>query len=75
MNIPGKHVKRTRFVETERFVVVVEVDAIIPDADPTEPCFGPETVQLLREVEKRAHAGDMRWLVEHGRVYERVNAA
>ncbi len=74
-NIPGKHVSRTRLVRTERFVIAVEVQAIIPDADPSEPCFTPDVVEFLREVERRAHQGDVAWLKRHGRVYAAVEAA
>jgi hypothetical protein len=49
MNLPGKRVRRIRLVRTDRFVVAVEVEAVIPDADPSEPCYEPEVVELLRE--------------------------
>ncbi|MDZ4687163.1 MAG: hypothetical protein SH850_18960 [Planctomycetaceae bacterium] len=75
MQIPGKRVRRTRLVQTPRFVVAVEVDAVIPDDDPGEPCFEPETVQFLREVAERAEQGDVVWLRSHGKVYEAVDAA
>ncbi len=75
MRIPGKRVNRTRLVRTERYVVAVEVEAVIPDDDSSEPCFEAETVQLLREVEARANADDLNWLREHGRVYQAVDAA
>ncbi len=75
MMIPGKRVKRTRFVQTDRFIVALDVDAVIPDEDPSEPCFEPATVELLKEVESRAKRGDRAWLMQHGRVYERVTAA
>ena len=75
MRVPGKRVRRTRLVRTERFVVAVEVEAVIPDADPSEPCYEPETVELLREVESRARAGDVGWLRQRGKVYEAVDAA
>jgi hypothetical protein len=54
MNIPGKRVGRTRLVRTDRFVIAVEVEAVIPDADPSEACFEPQVVELLREVESHA---------------------
>jgi hypothetical protein len=73
--IPGKRVKRTRFIQTDRFVVAVDVEAVIPEEDPSEPCFEPDTVELLRQVEKHAKQGDRPWLMQHGRVYERVTAA
>ncbi|HZL34243.1 MAG TPA: hypothetical protein VFC78_02970 [Tepidisphaeraceae bacterium] len=75
MRIPGKRVLRTRWVRTERFVVAVEVEAVIPDADPSEPCFEPEVVELLREVEAHANSGDVAWLKQHGKVYAAVEAA
>jgi hypothetical protein len=75
MAIPGKHVTRTRFVHTDRFVVAVDVDAVIPDEDPSEPCFEPPTVEFLRQVELHARHDDREWLMRHGRVYERVTAA
>jgi hypothetical protein len=75
MKLPGKRVKRTRLVRTDRFVIAVEVEAVIPDADPSEACFEPETVELLRQVELHAKDGDVKWLRQHGKVYAAVEAA
>ena len=75
MDIQGKRVKRTRWVKTERYIVVLEVDAVIPDADPSEACYGPEVVELLRNVEKHALQGDVNWLRQRGKVYAAVEAA
>ena len=75
MNLPGKRVKRTRLVRTDRYVVAVEVEAVIPDADPSEPCFEPQVVELLRQVESHAKSGDVEWLKRHGKVYAAVEAA
>jgi len=75
MNLPGKRVRRTRLVRTDRFVVAVEVEAVIPDADPSEPCFEPEVVELLRQVELHAKSGDVAWLKQHGKVYAAMEAA
>jgi hypothetical protein len=75
MDIPGKRVRRTRVVRTDKYVVVVEVEAVIPDADPSEPCYEPETVELLRLVEARARAGDVEWLKRQGKVYAAVDEA
>lgn len=69
MQLSGKRIKRTRLVRTDRFIVAVEVEAVIPDADPTEPCYEPEVVELLRQIEVHAKSGDVEWLKEHGRVY------
>jgi len=73
MRIEGKRIKRVRWVHTERYVVAVEVEAVIPTEDPSEPCYEPETVQLLRQVEERAQQGDLPWLKQHGKVYEAVD--
>jgi hypothetical protein len=75
MQLPGKRVSRTGLVRTERFVVAVEVEAVIPDADPTEPCLELQAVELLRQVELRAKSGDIDWLRQHGKVYAAVEAA
>lgn len=75
MRIPGKRVTRTRMVRTDKFVIAVDVEAVIPDDDPSEPCFEPDTVRLLREVEAHAKQGDLEWLLQHGKVYQSVNAA
>ncbi len=75
MRVKGKRIHRTRLVRTERFIVAVEVEAVIPDADPNEPCYEAETVELLREVESRARSGDVEWLKRHGKVYASLDAA
>jgi len=69
MQIAGERIRRTKLVQTDHFVVAVEVEMVIPDEDPSEPCFEPETVQLLKEVRERATQGDVAWLREHGKVY------
>ena len=75
MQIPGKQVRRTRLVRTDRFFVAVDVDAVIPDADPSEPVFESHVVELLRQVEAHAKRGDLDWLKQHGKVYAAVEAA
>jgi hypothetical protein len=75
MRIPGDRVKRIRLIQTERYVVAVEVEMVIPADDPSEPCYEAETVQLLREVRERAERGDVAWLTQHGKVYAAVGAA
>ena len=75
MRINGQRVKRTRLIQTDRFVVAVEVELVVPPDDSSEPCYESETVQLLKEVKERAEAGDLGWLRQHGRVYAAVDAA
>jgi len=75
MRLQGKRVHRTRLIRTEQLIVAVEVEAVVPDADPSEPCYESETVELLREVEAHARRGDLHWLQQHGKVYAAINAA
>jgi hypothetical protein len=75
MRIPGQRVKRTRLIQTEQFVVAVEVEMVIPVDDPSEPCYESETVQFLREIKEHAERGDVAWLKDKGKVYAAVGAA
>ena len=75
MRIPGQRVKRTRLVQTDRLIVVVEVEMVIPESDSSEPCLESETVDLLRQVHERAIEGDIDWLKTKGKVYQIVDAA
>lgn len=75
MRIPGQRVKRIRLVQTERLIVAVEVEMVIPESDPSEPCLESEAVELLREVHEHAVEGDIAWLKTKGKVYQLVDAA
>ncbi|MEX0774510.1 MAG: hypothetical protein WD042_02225 [Phycisphaeraceae bacterium] len=75
MRIPGQRVKRTRLIQTDHYVVAVEVEMVIPEDDPSEPCYEAETVGFLKEVQERASRGDDAWLRRHGKVYTAMDAA
>lgn len=75
MRIPGQRVKRTRLIQTEKYVVAVEVEMVIPVDDPGEPCYEAETVELLREIKEHAEREDVAWLSTKGKVYAAVEAA
>jgi hypothetical protein len=75
MRIAGNRLKKTRLIQTEKYVVAVEVEMVIPPDDPSEPCYEPETVQFLREVKESAERDELNWLQEHGKVYAAVGAA
>jgi hypothetical protein len=75
MRIAGERVKRTRLIQTEKYVVAVEVEMVIPPDDPGEPCYESETVQLLKEIRERAERGEVAWLTSLGKVYAAVDAA
>jgi hypothetical protein len=74
MRIPGERVKRTRLVQTEKYVVAVEVEMVIPIDDPSEPCYESETVRFLREVKQHAEQADLAWLKSKGKVYAVIAA-
>lgn len=75
MRMPGTRLKKTRLVQGGRYVVAVEVELVVSNDDPSEPCYEAETVELLREVAEHAARGDLPWLLQRGKVYELVSAA
>ena len=75
MRIPGERVKRTRLIHTDKYVVAVEVEMVIPADDPSEPCYESETVEYLREIKEHAERGDVDWLSAKGKVYAAVATA
>jgi hypothetical protein len=75
MRISGTRVKRQRLIQTDKFVVAIEVEMVIPPDDPSEPCYESETIHLLRKVQEHAEQGDVDWLRQHGKVYAAVEAA
>ena len=46
--------KRKCWVRRGRYAVEVEVDAVYPAGDPSEPCLEPATVRWLDQVARRA---------------------
>jgi hypothetical protein len=75
MRVAGERIKRTRLIQTDRYVVAVEVEMVVPPDDPSEPCYEAETVQLLRQVREHAERGDEEWLRRHGKVYVAADVA
>ena len=75
MRIPGERVKRTRLIQSDRFVVAIDVEMVIPQDDPSEPCYESETIQLLRDVKEHADQGDVAWLIKNGKVYTALETA
>ena len=74
MQIPGKRIRIPRWIHGARCVVRVEVDAIIPDEDPSEPCLEPATIRFLDGLQKLADEGAVEELAGHGDVYVRRSA-
>lgn len=56
------------------FVVRVEVEGVIPENAPGEPCLELPVVRWLEEVQDHADQGDVSWLAKHGQVFFRRSA-
>lgn len=74
MRVHGERFKRTRLIQTDKLVVAVEVEMVVPKEDPSEPCYEAETVSFLKEVKERAERQEMDWLLKNGKVYTAVGA-
>jgi hypothetical protein len=75
MRISGERIKRTRLIQTEKYVVAVEVEMLIPAEDPSEPCYESETIELLRQIKEHAERQDLDWLKSKGNVAKALEAA
>ena len=74
MALQGRRTRIERWIYASACVVRVEVDAIIPDADPSEPCLEPQTIQFLDDVKSKADQGAIGDLEKVGDVYVRRSA-
>jgi hypothetical protein len=74
MALQGKRTKIEQWIHSASCVVRVEVDAIIPDADPSEPCLEPSTIRYLDELQRKADRGLISELAQAGVVYVRQSA-
>ena len=75
MQILGQRIKRTRLIQTNKYVIAVEVEMVIPPDDTGEPCYESETVELLREIKEHAERDDLDWLKANGKVYMATEVA
>jgi hypothetical protein len=67
-----RRTKRIEWVTGGPYAVAVEVEAVYPVDDPTEPCYSPETVRYLEQLEELADRGDVDALRRAGKVYTRL---
>ena len=74
MGIAGKRIKVPKWIHGRICVVRVDADAVIPEADPSEPCLEPDTLRWLDELQVMADAGDVDALSKVGEVYVRRTA-
>lgn len=75
MPLQGRRIKIDRWIHADRCVVRVSVEAVIPDADPSEPCLEPATVRFLDDIQRKADQGLINELAKVGDVYVRQSAA
>jgi hypothetical protein len=74
MALHGKRTKVERWIHASPCVVRVEVEAVIPDADPSEPCLEPQTIRFLDDLQSKANRGMIQELAKVGDVYVRQSA-
>jgi hypothetical protein len=69
MALQGRRTKVDRWIHASACVVRVQVDAIIPDADPSEACLEPQTIRFLDDLRSKADRGLINELASVGDVY------
>ena len=74
MQVKGLRTRVVRWIQGATCVVEVEVDALVPEADPSEPCLEPETVRWLDHLQDLADTDALDELERHGTVYVRRSA-
>lgn len=74
MSVSGKRIRIPKWIHGRHCVVRVEAEAVIPDADPSEPCLEPDTLRWLDELQRLADEGDVETLARVGAVYVRRTA-
>lgn len=74
MGLTGEHTKVVKWIEGNLCVLRVEVDAIIPADDPSEPCLEPQIVRYLDRLQKLADEGCVGELEKYGDVFVRRTA-
>ena len=72
--VKGKRIKLRKWIDGDLCAVRVEVEAVIPDADPSEPCLEPDTLRHLDHLRQLAAEGKVAELEKYGAVYVRQSA-
>ena len=74
MLVEGKRIKVPEWIHSGFCVVHVEVEAVLPDENPSEPCLEPDVIKYLDHLQELANAGNVDELEKHGTVYVRRSA-
>jgi hypothetical protein len=72
--LQAKRIKIEQWIHAQACVVRVEVEAVIPDADASEPCLEPKTLRFLDDLQAKANQGLVNELAKFGDVYVRRSA-
>jgi len=72
--LTGERLKIVKWIQGDNCVVRVLVDAIIPDFDPSEPCFEPDALRFMDDVQEKANRGLIAELKKMGEVYIKQSA-
>lgn len=70
----GKRITVDEWIHSGPIALRVQVEAVIPDDDSSEPCFEPAVIKHLDHLQQLASAGDVDELAKHGEVYVRRSA-
>jgi hypothetical protein len=54
LQIEGKRIRRTQLVGKGRYVVSIETEMVVPEENPGEAGYEPETSELLRQASQHA---------------------
>ena len=63
----------TEWVAGGRYVVAVEIEATLFSERPGQPFLTPQTVRLLEQVARDAHAGNLEALTKIGKVFVQLD--
>ena len=69
-----KRIKIERWIHAPACVVRVDVEAVVPDDDRSEPCLEPQTIRFLDDLHAKADQGLVNELAKFGDVYVRRSA-
>jgi hypothetical protein len=69
-----QRIRISQWIHGERCVVRVEVEAVVPAEDPSEPCFEPATIRWMDQIQQLADEGKAEELAKIGDVYVRRSA-
>lgn len=72
--LPGKRIRIPRWVFGDRYIVKLEVDAVLSDEDPTEPCLEPSTLHYLDQVQQWIDTDQTDQLEKAGALFVRQSA-